>query len=261
MVMMLALYLLLGVLAGTLAGMLGIGGGIIVVPGLAWIFHHYHLIPHATMHMACGTSLAVMVMTAGSSLHSHLKRNVEFWSIYKQFLPGIFVGVWLGAIFSTQLSSRTLAIVFGVFVILMAIKMFFHRDIHGEHRLPNRGVMAGVGCAIGAKSGLLGLGGGIITIPFLSYCGVNMRRSVMVSVMVGMTIAAIGTVAYMVTGWSYLYRPAWSIGYVYVPAWLTIAFASTLFARVGAHLSHRLPVATLKRVFACVMLLIGVHML
>ncbi len=261
MIEMVAIYVLLGMFAGTLAGLLGIGGGILVVPGLAWVFEHYQLVPHASMHMACGTSLAVMVLTTGSSLYTHLGRKIEFWSIYKQLLPGIIVGVLLGAIFSTQLSSRTLATVFGVFVILMAIKMFFSRESHGEHRLPGMPGMSGVGAIIGAKSGLLGLGGGVITIPFLTYCGVNMRRSVVVSVMVGMTISSIGAVAYMLIGWHYPTLPRWTVGFVYLPAWLSVAVMSALFARVGALLSHRLPVGILKKIFSIVMLAIGIHML
>ncbi len=259
---MIIIYLSLGIVAGTLAGLLGIGGGVLVVPGLAWVFLHYHLAPGSVMHMACGTSLAVMVMTSSSSLHSHLKRNIEFWSIYRLFLPGIVIGVVVGALFSTWLSSRTLAMVFGVFVILIAFKMFFHRSRSGDHRLPGLPGMSGVGVVIGAKSGLLGLGGGVITIPFLTYCGVDMRKSVVVSVMVGMTIATIGALTYILTGLtSQSHLPHWSLGYVYLPAWISVATSSVLFARVGANLSHRLPVPMLKRVFAIVMLLIGIHML
>lgn len=259
---MIAIYLCLGVAAGTLGGLLGIGGGMVVVPGLAWVFDHYNLAPGSVMHMACGTSLAVMILTSVSSLYTHLKRNIEFLSIYRLLLPGIILGVVIGVLFSTWLSSHTLALVFGVFVILMSIKMFFHREHHADHRLPSFAGMSGVGVVIGAKSGLLGLGGGIITIPFLTYCGVNMRKSVVVSVVVGVTIAVIGATTYVVMG--LLLRPNlphWSLGYVYIPAWSCVAVTSMLFARIGANLSHRLPVTLLKRIFAVIMLSIGLHML
>lgn len=258
---MILVYMLLGAVAGTLAGLLGIGGGIMVVPGLAWVFMHFQIAPDYAMHMACGTSLAIMVLTTGSSLHSHVKRKVEFWAIYRKFLPGIVLGVMLGALFSTWLTSRVLAIVFAVFVLLMALKMFLHRGTGGEHRLPGWLGMSSVGIGIGAKSGLLGLGGGVITIPFLTYCGVNMRKSVVVSVMVGMTIALIGSVSYIVLGLRQAGLPAWSLGYIYFPAWISVALASMVCARVGAYFSHRMPVRALKIVFAVLMFLIGVRML
>ncbi len=261
MMEMIVVYLVLGVFAGTLAGMLGIGGGVLVVPGLAWIFMKYHLCGTHVMQMACATSLAIMVLTSGSSLYGHLKRKFEFWPIYKQFLPGIVVGVVVGAIFTTWLSSRTVAIIFGVFLIMVSIKVFFHKERHGEHHLPKLPGMMGVGGLIGAKSGLLGLGGGVITVPFLIYCGINMRKTVVVSVVVGMTVATIGASTYIFMGLLRSDLPAWSLGYVYMPAWFSVAASSFIFARLGAHFSHRMPVKVLKRIFAIVMLAIGVRML
>ncbi len=262
MLEMILIYLLLGVFAGLLAGLLGLGGGVLVVPGLAWVFSHYHLCGgDYTMQMAVATSLAIMVLTTGASCYGHLKKRIEFWSICKMMMPGVIVGAVAGALLSTILTTRMLEILFGAFIVLVAVKVFFHKDeIRSDHCLPAWSGMVSAGSLVGAVSSLLGLGGGIITMPFLLYCGVNMRKTIVVSVVVGLAVACIGAVTYVVSGLFNPNMPQWSLGYVYLPALICVVITSFVFARIGAHYSHRVPVKVLKRLFAIVLLVIGVRM-
>lgn len=256
-----AVFLGVGAVAGLLSGFLGIGGGVLVVPGLLFAFSHFGFPKQNLMHMAAGTSLAVMVLTTSSSLYGHLKRRIPFWPVYRQMYLGVIFGVMAGGLASDLLSSQMLELIFAIVVLLMALKMFWQQSTVGKRSLPHPAIMALVGIIIGGKSGLLGLGGGIVSIPFLTYFGRPMRQAVVVSVATGLTIAITGALMYMLTGYNASGLPAWSIGFVYVPAWLCVAAASMTFARLGAMLSHKISIKLLKKIFAIVMLAIGIHML
>lgn len=255
------LFLCVGALAGLLSGLLGIGGGIILVPGLLFVFTHMHFPPRYVMHMAAGTSLATMILTTSSSLYGHLQRRIPFWSVYRYLLPGVVFGVIAGAALSDLLSSAALSVIFAVVVIVMAIKMFWQRSQVGQRSLPAKPIMLFVGTLIGAKSGLLGLGGGVISVPFLTYFGRPMRQAVVVSVATGFTIAIVGSLVYMLTGYRVSGLPEWSLGFVYLPAWVCVVTASIIAARIGVIWSHKIPTKLLKKLFAVVMLAIGIHML
>jgi uncharacterized protein len=255
-------YFILGSCAGFLSGLFGIGGGLVVVPGLTILFAWQHFPPEIIMHLAAGTSLAVMIFTAARSLLAHLKRGAVIWPIYKKLLPGVILGAVGGALLAYRLHSRILMIVFAVFVLLMALRMFFIKSLSfDQHRLPGPLGMTFAGLTIGGKSGLLGLGGGAITIPFLTYCEVSMRQAVAVSVAISLTIGVIGTLMFIITGSFSALAPSKTFGYIYWPAVLVVMMGSLLFSPIGVRLSHSLPTAILKQFFAIFLFVVGIRML
>lgn len=255
------IYLALGACAGVIFGTLGVGGGLLIVPGLAWIFRLEHFPPDIVMHMAVGTSLAVMIISTIRAIIAHRRYETEFWSIYRRMLMGVIIGVIGGGILGHFLHSRMIAILFGAFVLFMAIQMFFTRSIDPKRQLPGNVAMGVVGTLAGLLSGLLGIGGGVITIPYLTYCNIKMRQSLLVSIATALTVSLFGTFTVMITGLYAHDLPAWSSGYVYWPAWLGISIGTIFFVPLGVKLSYRLPIPVLKHVFAVFLLLIGVHLL
>jgi len=255
-------YFLVGAIAGTLSGLLGIGGGIIIVPALVFIFHQQHFSSIYIVHMAAGTSLAIIVLTSFQSLMAHLHRSISFWMIYRPFVPGVIVGTLGGAVLAYFLHSHTLEFIYAIVVLLMAVKMFFYKvSTELSDQLPGRIGCSFAGAVIGGTSGLLGLGGGAFTIPFLTHCRVSMRQTVVVACAFGATISIVGALSFAVTGMFAKGLPAWTTGYIYWPAWFSVVLGSLIFVRIGASLSHRMPTAILRRVFAFFLLNVGFHML
>lgn len=254
-------YLLIGIIAGTLSGMLGIGGGVIVIPLLVVIYKLQNFAPNAIMHLAAGTSLAVMILNASSSIYAHTRHKIEIWPTYKKLALGIIIGTIIGALLSHNLSSTVLEIIFGIFMLLVSIQMLFGKKPKASRKLPGPLLTNSIAFAIGGKSGLLGIGGGAITIPFLHYCNVPIRNIVGISAACSLTIAIIGSISFALTGMHTPNLPPWSIGYIYLPAVLGIALTGPLFARFGAKISHKLPKETLKKILAIVLLLMAIKML
>lgn len=248
--------------AGILAGLLGIGGGIVIVPVLVWIFEANPEIPAAyLMHIALGTSLATVVTTSVSSIRSHHKRGAVQWPIVWQLIPGLIIGTLLGAILADALSSEMLRHFFAVFILFNAVQMGLNLKPSAHRKIPGRLGMGTVGWIIGKLSALLGIGGGVLTVPFLLWCNVSARHAVATSAAVGFPIAVAGTIGFIATGWRIDGLPAWSTGYIYWPVFLAIAPVSLLFAPLGAKLAHTLPVDGLKRLFAMYLMVVGIGML
>lgn len=265
MLVILFIYFLLGSVVGMLSGLLGIGGGIVVVPALAYIFKHDGVTDVNIMHFAVGTSLAIMVATTMRSLKSHLSHRgegrKEFWRIAKKLMATVIVGVVVGAILADFLHSNYLQIIFGVVILLISIRMFMgNRFSKKERQLPSSQWLHVAGFFMGALSGLLGIGGGTTVIPYLLYYKVSMRIAVRVAIFVGMLVAIVGTISYIISGYNEP-LPAHCIGYIYWPAWLGTAVGSVLFAPLGVKLSYHLPTHVLRRLFSILMVLIGIHML
>ena len=254
-------YLLLGAFAGVMAGLLGVGGGLIIVPALAWIFQHQQIAETALMHLAIGTSLATIIVTSISSVRAHHQRGAVLWATVWRLTPGIIIGAWLGAAVADALSSFALQKVFAVFVLLMAAQMGFGAKPAPHRDLPKTAGMLAAGGAIGAVSAIVGIGGGSLTVPFLSWCNVPIRQAVATSAACGLPIALAGALGFVVTGLNAPGLPAWSLGYVYGPALLGVALTSMLFAPLGARLAHTLPTEMLKKIFAAFLAVIGVKML
>lgn len=257
----LTLYLAVGAFAGTLAGLFGVGGGLVIVPVLAFTFTRAGIGGDALMQLAVGTSLATIVVTSISSVHAHHRRGAVLWWLVYRLAPGIVIGAWLGALIADWLPSRGLARVFGVFELAVAVQMGLGLRPAPQRGLPGRVGLFAAGGGIGAFSALVGIGGGSLTVPFLSWCNVAMRNAVATSAACGLPIAIAGAVAFAVTGWGEPGLPAGSTGYLYWPAIGGIVAASALFAPLGARLAHALPGDQLKRLFALFLAALGVYML
>ena len=254
-------YLTLGLFAGVMAGLLGVGGGLIIVPTLAWIFHHQQVDDAIVMHLAIGTSLATIVVTSISSVRAHHRRGAVLWPIFWRLTPGIVVGAWLGAAIADALPSAMLSKVFAVFVLTVAAQMGFGAKPAPHRELPGTAGMLTAGGVIGAVSAIVGIGGGSLTVPFLTWCNIAIRQAVATSSACGLPIALAGALGFVVTGLNAAGRPDWSLGYVYGPALVGITLTSMLSAPLGAKLAHTLPTEMLKKVFAAFLTLVGVKML
>lgn len=258
---MLLLYLLTGMLAGIIGGLLGLGGGIIIVPALLFLFIQQDMPAAILMHMAVATSLATIIFTSISATWAHHRHGAVSWAIVRQFGPGIIIGAMAGAVVADHLPSGSLRTAFGIFELLVAVQIGSGMNPPAHRQLPGAGGMSIAGLVIGAMSTFLGIGGGTLTVPVLLWCNVNMRQAVATSSACGLPIAVAGTVAMVIAGRDFSHLPAGTTGYVYWPAALAILIASMLFAPLGAKLAHTLPVAVLKRIFAIVLALIGIRML
>ena len=257
----LLLFLALGAFAGVMAGLLGVGGGLIIVPVLAWILRGQHINDAIIMHLAIGTSLATIVVTSISSVRAHHQRGAVLWPVVWQLTPGIVIGAWLGAAVADALPSAALSRIFALFVLAVAAQMAFGAKPAPHRGLPGAVGMTVTGGVIGVVSAIVGIGGGSLTVPFLTWCNTAMRQAVATSAACGLPIALAGAIGFIVTGLNAADRPAWSLGYVYGPALAGVAFASMLLAPLGAKLAHTLPTEILKKIFAVFLTLVGTKML
>ncbi len=254
-------FVFLGVFAGIMSGLLGIGGGLVVVPGLAYLYQ-FAPVPHThLMQMAEGTSLAIMIPTTIRSLYAHLQHKANVWPVYSRMVASVIIGAIVGAFLAHVVNSQVLQILFGFFVLYMAFRLWFDSRTEAQGQLPGPVGMNIFGSIVGIKSGLLGIGGGVLTIPFLTRWSVPIRDSIAISNAVSFTVAIIGTISFMVSGLMVKGMPHWSTGYVYWPAWLPVAIISMLVAPWGVKLAHILSPKILKRIFSIFLLVVAVQML
>lgn len=254
-------YLLTGVLAGLLAGLLGIGGGLVIVPALAVLFAARDFAAVSLMHFAVGTSLATIVPTSISSLLSHQRRGSVHWPAVRTLLPGIVLGGLGGAWLARQISSPGLGLFFGVFEVLVALQLLFGASPPAQRVLPGAGLQGLAGVVIGCVSALLGIGGGTLTVPWLVWHRIDIRHAVGTAATVGLPIALAGAAGFALGGARLADPPGWSTGFIYWPAVAGIVLGSVPLAPAGAWLAHRMPRRVLQRVFALVLVLIGVKMI
>ena len=254
-------YLLLGVVAGMTGGLLGLGGGIVIVPALLFLFIYQGLPGDILMPMAVATSLATIVFTSISATWAHHRHGAVAWHVVRLLGPGIIIGAIAGALIADQLRSDSLQTAFGLFEILVALQIGFGIKPSAQRSLPDTAGMVASGSVIGTISSLLGIGGGTLTVPFLLWCNVNIRKAVATSSACGLPIAVAGTATMIITGWNYPRLPEGTTGYVYWPVVVMISIASVCAAPLGARFTHTLPVDILKRVFAVVLAAIGIRML
>lgn len=255
------LYPLLGVVAGLAAGLLGVGGGIIIVPVLIYSFSAFGFSPEVLTHMAVGTSLATIIITSAGSVYQHHKKGAVLWPVLIWFAVGLMVGALCGAKVADLLRGRVLQFLFGAFAMVIAYQM-----LRGFKPTPGRGVPGQIGLTlagliIGMVSAIFGIGGGSLSVPFFTWCNIKMQEAVGTSSAGGMPIAIAGAFGFVMTGWQNPRLPEYSIGYVYLPALLGIAITSVIFAQIGAHWAHRLPAATLKKIFAVLLVVVGTKLL
>lgn len=244
------MYLAVGLIAGLLAGLLGVGGGLVIVPMLIFCFVKQGIQPEVIMHLALGTSLASIIFTSISSFMSHHKRGAVDWPIVKRIVPGILIGTFLGTFVASRLSTGFLKGFFCVFLYSVATQMLLNKKPKASRELPGPAGMFGVGSTIGVASALVGIGGGSLSVPFMLWCNVAAHRAIGTSAAIGFPIAIAGALGYVVNNLHAAGLPPHSVGYVYLPALLFIVCFSVLTAPLGAKLAHALPVDRLKRIFA-----------
>lgn len=255
-------YVGLGLFSGFFAGMLGIGGGLVMVPTLAMMFAVQADFPPAeVLHVALGTSMATIVFTSLSSLRAHHRHGAVLWPVVYQITPGILFGTLLGTLFASNVPAKPLAVFFAAFVCFVAVQMVMNFKPKPSRELPGASGVFAVGGGIGALSALVAIGGGSLTVPFLIWCNVRVLNAIGTSAAVGFPIAIGGSLGYIFNGWGHTDLPAWSLGYIYLPALAWLVPSSMLSAPLGARLAHRLPVATLKRIFAGLLIALAAKML
>ncbi len=261
MATILVMYCVVGAAAGILAGLLGIGGGLVIVPMLVFCFSRQGISEEAIMHLALGTSMASIMFTAVSSLWFHHRRGAVRWLVVRRIVIGIFVGTFLGSCVAASLSTRFLKGFFVIFLYYVAVQMLTGRKPKPGRQLLGAAGMFGVGNVIGGVSSLVGIGGGTLSVPFMLWCNIPLHEAIGTSAAIGFPIAVAGTIGYMFNGLSAANLPGYSLGYVYLPALLGIICASVLTAPIGVHLAHSLPIDRLKRLFAGLLLVVATRML
>ncbi len=255
-------YLLLGAMVGFFAGLLGIGGGLIMVPVLTFIFSAQHFPVDRVLHLALGTTMAAIIFTSLSSLRIHQAHGAVNWQVVQYMTPGIVVGTLGGATLAGALSSQFLSVVFVVFIFCAATQMLFRIAPKSSRQLPGRAGMFAAGNVIGAVSSLVAIGGGLLTVPFLSICNVRLQHAIGTAAAAGFPIAVAGAIGYIANGMAQAQLlPDYSLGYVYLPALGWIVLASMLTAPLGAKITHVVQTNTLRKIFVVLLYLLGTKML
>jgi uncharacterized membrane protein YfcA len=254
-------YLLVGSAAGLLAGLFGIGGGLVIVPVLVITFGLMGISENVLTHMALATSLTTIVFTSLSSVREHHKHGAVDWALVRWIGSGIVIGTALGVFLLAEVAGDTLQLAIGIFALLMAAKMAFDINPSPNRQVPGTPGLIASGSIIGFGSAWFGIGGGSFTVPFLTWVNVPMKRAVATAAACGLPIAITGAVGNIATGWGHSELPEWTTGFVYWPAVLGIALTSVPFAKVGAKLAHKLDAKLLKRGFALLLLIVGLKFL
>lgn len=257
----LSLYGAAGALAGLVAGLFGLGGGVVLVPALWFLFAWQGFPPQFIPVAAVATSLATIVVTAVASVWTHLRLGSLDWNAVGRLLPGVVLGSMFGAWLAERLPGDWLKTLFAVYLLVVAGQMIWRWQPKPGAAQPRSWIMLGAGGAIGTLSAMLGIGGGTLTVPFLVRCAFPMRVAVAVSSACGLPIALAGTLGYAVLGWDAPNLPPGSIGYVYLPAFFSIVATSILTAPLGAWLAYRLSAEVLKCLFALGLVLISLKIL
>ncbi|WP_417661507.1 sulfite exporter TauE/SafE family protein [Pseudomonas sp.] len=259
--MELLLYLMLGAAAGVMAGLFGVGGGLIIVPVLVASFAAHGFAPEILTHLAVGTSLATIIFTSINSVREHHLKGAVRWPLFVWMAVGILLGAALGALTASKIQGPLLQKIIGVFAISVALQMTLGLKPKASRAVPGKPGLTVAGVVIGWASAIFGIGGGSLSVPFLMWRSVPMQQAVATSSACGLPIALAGAISFMWIGWNEPQLPQWSAGFVYLPALAGIAVSSMFFARVGARLAHRLSPLVLKRLFALLLFCVGLNFL
>ena len=252
----------LGLVTGFLAGLLGIGGGMIMVPFISAILSGRGVEPGLAVKMAIATSMATIIFTSVSSVRAHHKKGAVRWDIVKALAPGIVLGAMVASLgVFALLKGASLYFVFAAFVAFSGSQMFLDKKPAPARQLPGTAGLLGAGGVIGALSGLVGAGGGFVSVPFMTWCNVAIHNAVATSAALGFPIALANVVGYVIAGQGLQGVPPYSFGYLWLPALVVIASCSVLMAPLGARAAHALPVKKLKRAFAVVLFTLAIYML
>jgi uncharacterized membrane protein YfcA len=259
-VIWIAAYAATGAVVGWLAGLLGIGGGMTLVPILAAMFTAQQLAPEHSVHLALGTGMASVIFTSSASVREHHRHQAVDWSIVRRLAPGMVIGTLLSTVGSGWIPQRVLAVAFAVIVFAGATQILLGRKPAAGRVLPGAAGLLLIGILIGVVCGIVSAGGAFLTVPFMLFCGVTMHIAIGTGAAIGVPIAVVGTIGFIVSGLRVSDLPPYSLGFVYLPALAALVAASVLTAPYGARAAHRLPVQTLKRVFACLLYVLAARM-
>jgi len=252
----------LGLCSGFLAGLLGIGGGMVMVPFITVILSARNVNSELAVKMAIATSMATIVFTSISSVRAHHQRGAVRWDVVKALAPGIVLGAAVASLgVFAFLKGSSLALLFALFVGFSATQMFLDKKPAATRQLPGQTGLLGAGSVIGFMSGLVGAGGGFISVPFMAWCNVAIHNAIATSAALGFPIAISNALGYAISGNHVANLPPYSIGYIWLPGLLVIATCSVTTAPLGAAAAHKLPVKRLKRIFASVLYLLAAYML
>lgn len=254
-------YLVIGSVSGFLAGLLGIGGGIILVPALLVAFGLAGFPQAVIFQAALGTSMATILFTSLSSLRSHHRHGAVMWPVVLRFTPGVLIGAGLGTLAARHVSTAGLTAFFSAFMILVALQLVLELRPKAGRGLPGGVGQALAGLVIGIVSALAAVGGGTMTVPFLSWCNCPIRKAVGTAAAVGFPIALGGSLGYIVNGWTVAGLPSGSLGFVYLPALVWTVLAGVMTAPFGARAAHAVSALLLRRLFAALLLLVAWRML
>ncbi len=258
------LNMLLGSAAGLLAGLFGLGGGVIIVPSLLWLFSAQQFPMELQLTMAIATSLATIILTSISSAISHHKLGNILWNKVRYLTPGILFGAAIGAVSADLIETELLKLIFISYLLFVGIRMAFKKQAISSKKAienGNKWLDYLTGNGIGFLSSLLGIGGGTLTVPYLVNRQIPMKKAIGVSSVCGIPIAVSGSLTYAILGWDKIALPEWSLGYIYLPALFGISICSIVTAPLGAKLANHLPTKTLKRYFSIVLFLIATKMI
>jgi uncharacterized membrane protein YfcA len=251
----------LGICTGFLAGLLGIGGGMVMVPFLTILLSNKGVTADLAVKMAIATSMATIIFTSISSVRAHHKRGAVRWDLVKGLAPGIVLGSVMASVgVFAMLKGASLAIFFGLFVGFSATQMFLDKKPAPARQMPGFGGQLAAGGVIGFLSGLVGAGGGFISVPFMTWCNVAIHNAVATSAALGFPIAVANVAGYVFSGLSVENLPSGAFGYIWVPALVVIAACSVFTAPLGAKAAHNLPVKKLKRLFASILYVLAAYM-
>ncbi len=256
------MYALSGIVAGFLAGLFGVGGGLIIVPALMYCFSLQGFPADVSIHIAIGTSLSTIILTSISSARAHHAHDAVQWVAVRRMVVGIFAGALLGALLAKNLKAELLKTIFAVFEIFVAFKLLFNLKTNPHlNKLPGFIGLTGVAMVISIVSALVGIGGGTLSVPFFRWSGLSIQKAIATSAALGFPIAVAGTLAFMWAGAGHLNLPQYSIGFVYLPAFVAVGLFSILLAPWGARCAHRLPADMLQKFFALGLFIIAIVLL
>ena len=252
----------LGIASGFLAGLLGVGGGMMMVPFITIIMSNRGIAPDLAVKMAIATSMATIMFTSISSVWAHHRTGSVRWDIVRRLAPGIVAGSLLGSLgIFTLVKGTYLAIFFALFVGFSATQMFLNKKPEPTRQLPGTAGLFTAGGLIGLLSGMVGAGGAFVSVPFMTRCNVALRSSVATSAAIGFPVAVSNAVGYILSGLKLGNLPEGAFGYIWLPGLLTIALCSFAVAPLGAKASHTLPVSGLRRIFASMLYVLAIYML
>ncbi len=255
----LGMLVLLGLFVGVIAGLLGVGGGGILVPALSSLFFYMNFPVEKIVHLSLGTSMAAIIVTSFSSMSAHKARGGVDWPSVRFMTPGVVVGTFAATFLVAALASVYLAGFFALFMTFVSIQMWRPLKFASSHS-PSSKELVAVGGGIGAVSALVSIGGGSLTVPYLSWRGHELKRAVGTSAAMGLPISVIGTLGYLYNGWPQTDFSQYIIGYVYWPAVVVISCCTALTAPIGVKIAHKLPVPTLRKMFAVLLITIAIKM-